>query len=202
MSTSGASNGLTGGVAGILSDPRQAANGGKEATGYDSPPDDKGRAGPDEEALCKKLWAKFDDARKFDENFRKQVAIDRRYAAGTSDLSWAVTTNLIGAFIDILVALLYARDPDVVKCPRLKSKFAEMVQPTHKSERAPQPTTGATPRTQKSGLPTSNVPPAPLRVCVNGYLTTAITLGLSDTMIKQIPGWNVVGTLRFELRFF
>ena len=113
MSTSGASNGLTGGVAGILSDPRQAANGGKEATGYDSPPDDKGRAGPDEEALCKKLWAKFDDARKFDENFRKQVAIDRRYAAGTSDLSWAVTTNLIGAFIDILVALLYARDPDV-----------------------------------------------------------------------------------------
>lgn len=68
---------------------------------------------PREEALVKKLWKEFDRARKFDENFRKQVAIDRRYAAGTSDLSWAVTTNLIGAFIDILVALLYARNPDV-----------------------------------------------------------------------------------------
>ena len=67
----------------------------------------------DEEALVKKLWREYERARKFDENFRKQVAIDRRYAAGTSDLAWAVTTNLIGAFIDILVALLYARDPDV-----------------------------------------------------------------------------------------
>lgn len=66
-----------------------------------------------EEKLVMKFWKQYDQARKFDENFRKQVAIDRRYAAGTSDLSWAVTTNLIGAFIDILVALLYARDPDV-----------------------------------------------------------------------------------------
>lgn len=66
-----------------------------------------------EEALVRKFWKQYDQARKFDENFRKQVAIDRRYAAGTSDLSWAVSTNIIGAFIDILVALLYARDPDV-----------------------------------------------------------------------------------------
>ena len=109
MSTSGASNGLTGGVAGIQSDPRQAANGGFEPTGFEQP----STTDKDEEALVKKRWGKYDDARKFDENFRKQVAIDRRYAAGTSDLSWAVTTNLIGAFIDILVALLYARDPDV-----------------------------------------------------------------------------------------
>jgi hypothetical protein len=109
VSTSGASNGLTGGVAGIQSDPRQAANGGMEPTGFDVP----SNTDKDEEALVKKRWSKYDDARKFDENFRKQVAIDRRYAAGTSDLSWAVTTNLIGAFIDILVALLYARDPDV-----------------------------------------------------------------------------------------
>jgi len=68
---------------------------------------------PKEEALVRKLWKTYERARKFDENFRKQIAIDRKYAAGTSDLSWAVTTNLIGAFIDILVALLYAKDPDV-----------------------------------------------------------------------------------------
>lgn len=68
---------------------------------------------PSEELLVEKLWKCYERARKFDDNYRKQVAIDRRYAAGTSDLSWAVTTNLIGAFIDILVALLYARNPDV-----------------------------------------------------------------------------------------
>lgn len=109
--TSGASNGpgTPGGMAGIQSDPRQAN--GKD--GVDQEPADDKDADEEEQALVTKLWKCYDDARKFDENFRKQVAIDRRYAAGTSDLSWAVTTNLIGAFIDILVALLYARNPDV-----------------------------------------------------------------------------------------
>src|SRR5579863_1313099 len=109
--TSGASSGpgVPGGAAGIQSDPRQAD--GKD--GVDQEKADYKDADEEEQALVTKLWKCYDDARKFDENFRKQVAIDRRYAAGTSDLSWAVTTNLIGAFIDILVALLYARNPDV-----------------------------------------------------------------------------------------
>jgi len=111
MATSGASNGLHGGTAGIQTDPRDAGEGkddGVDQTEAQSREDDE-----QEELLVQKLWKEYDDARKFDENFRKQIAIDRRYAAGTSDLSWAVTTNLIGAFIDILVALLYARNPDV-----------------------------------------------------------------------------------------
>jgi hypothetical protein len=66
-----------------------------------------------EKAVVKKLWKEYERARQFDENYRKQIAIDRRYAAGTSDNSWAVTTNVIGAFIDILTSLLYARNPDV-----------------------------------------------------------------------------------------
>ncbi|MFI5091082.1 MAG: hypothetical protein ACHP7P_13585 [Terriglobales bacterium] len=70
-------------------------------------------ADPKEEALVKKRWREYEIARKFDENYRKQIAIDRRYAAGTSDMSWAVTTNVIGSFIDVLTSLLYARDPDV-----------------------------------------------------------------------------------------
>lgn len=110
----GASNSPAGGVAGVQSDPRQSANGGFDA-GADpklQSPNERD-ADPGEEALVKRLWRDYEESRKFDENFRKQVAIDRRYAAGTSDLAWAVTTNLIGAFIDILVALLYARDPDV-----------------------------------------------------------------------------------------
>jgi hypothetical protein len=101
----------TGGLAGVIDDPRQS-DGMQSADTPDEEPESE--ISPEEEkALVSKRWKGYDKARKFDENFRKQVAIDRRYAAGTSDLSWAVTTNLIGAFIDILVALLYARDPDV-----------------------------------------------------------------------------------------
>jgi hypothetical protein len=113
MSTSGASNGpSTPGSGGYSqTDPRQGGEGKDE--GVDQEKADDKDADEDEQELVSKLWRSYDDARKFDENFRKQVAIDRRYAAGTSDLSWAVTTNLIGAFIDILVALLYARNPDV-----------------------------------------------------------------------------------------
>lgn len=125
MSTSGADNGLHGGNAGQITDPRQASDGGF-GHGVDptNPVKTKGgkkkKAAPaaenedlKEAALVKKRWDRYEKARKFDENFRKQIAIDRRYAAGTSDLAWAVTTNLIGAFIDILNAILYARDPEV-----------------------------------------------------------------------------------------
>lgn len=66
-----------------------------------------------EHKVVKKLWKQYDDARKFDKAARKQYAIDRRYAAGTADLSWAVSTNLLGSYIDVLVSYLYARDPDV-----------------------------------------------------------------------------------------
>lgn len=96
-------------MAGFMTDPRQAD--GKQSS--DAEPQDGEMTEAQEEKLVDKFWKEYDQARKFDENFRKQVAIDRRYAAGTSNLAWAVTTNLIGAFIDILVALLYARDPDV-----------------------------------------------------------------------------------------
>jgi hypothetical protein len=108
----GGSNRLHGGTAGVQTDPRQNSVGGMQPDGVDqNRPQDY--VDPKEEALVKRFFKDYDRARKFDENFRKQVAIDRRYAAGESDLSWAVTTNLIGAFIDILVAILYARNPDV-----------------------------------------------------------------------------------------
>lgn len=66
-----------------------------------------------EHGVVKKLWKQYDDARKFDKGARKQYAIDRRYAAGTADVTWAVSTNLLGSYIDVLVSYLYARDPDV-----------------------------------------------------------------------------------------
>jgi hypothetical protein len=72
------------------------------------------KAGDEKEEILVKKWFKtYDHARKFDEPFRRQIAIDRRYAQGKSDPTWAVTTNVIGALIDILTSLIYARDPDV-----------------------------------------------------------------------------------------
>src|ERR1700680_983573 len=126
--TRGAGNGpgTPGGGGNVLTDPRQAD--GKD--GVDQEKVDDKETDEQEEALVTKLWKCYNDARKFDENFRKQVAIDRRYAAGTSDLVWAVTTNLIGAFIDILVALLYARTPDVSvrKAPQVDESNTYQIQ--------------------------------------------------------------------------
>lgn len=66
-----------------------------------------------EEAEVRALWKEYENAREFDKEARAQYAVDRRYAAGTANPNWAVTANLIGAFIDILVSFLYARNPDV-----------------------------------------------------------------------------------------
>lgn len=66
-----------------------------------------------EENAVSKLWEEYDEARKFDKEARAQYALDRRYAAGTAHVDFVVDANLIGAFIDILVSFLYARNPDV-----------------------------------------------------------------------------------------
>lgn len=74
-----------------------------------------------EEHEVSALWKEYEQAREFDKVVRAQYAVDRRYAAGTANLDWAVSANLIGAFIDILVSFLYARNPDVSakKAPRV-----------------------------------------------------------------------------------
>ena len=79
------------------------------------------RAKEEEKNVVKALWQEYETAREFDKEARAQYAIDRRYAAGTANLDWVVKANLIGAFIDILVSFLYARNPDVSarKAPRV-----------------------------------------------------------------------------------
>jgi hypothetical protein len=76
-----------------------------------------------EQNVVKALFKEYEEAREFDKDARAQYAVDRRYAAGTANPDWAVTSNLIGAFIDILVSFLYARNPDVSvrKAPRVKN---------------------------------------------------------------------------------
>lgn len=64
------------------------------------------------EAAEVKRWAeRIERARKHDEEALKEYARCRRYARG--DSGFAVDDNIIGTFVDILVAFLYARDPDV-----------------------------------------------------------------------------------------
>lgn len=78
------------------------------AGGPDELPEDK-----QEQDAVSALWKEYETARKFDAEARAQYAIDRRYAAGTADMAWAVKTNLIGSYIDILTSFLYAKNPDV-----------------------------------------------------------------------------------------
>lgn len=70
-----------------------------------------------EEHEVKRWLEKYEQAREFDKEARKQYEIDRRWAAGTADPNWASDSNLIGMFIEILTAYLYARDPDVSSRP-------------------------------------------------------------------------------------
>jgi len=58
----------------------------------------------------KSLMEAVENARKFDESARKQYARDRRYARG--DSSFTVDSNVIGTFIEVLTAFLFARNPD------------------------------------------------------------------------------------------
>lgn len=60
---------------------------------------------------AKAILERINEARSFDKNARKEYAFCRRYARGDSQFEVAV--NLLGTYIDILVAFLYARDPDI-----------------------------------------------------------------------------------------
>src|SRR5690625_470159 len=62
------------------------------------------------EDKVKRLFEEIDNARDFDKAARKDYAFCRYYARG--DSHWEVATNLIGTYIDIMVAFLYARAPD------------------------------------------------------------------------------------------
>lgn len=79
----------------------------------DEAPSGKTPEDQDEEKQVKALTKQYATARKFDDNARKQYAIDRQYASGKILKLWASSANLIGSFIDILTSFLYARDPDV-----------------------------------------------------------------------------------------
>ena len=68
---------------------------------------------PTEETLVKRGAKEHAPGVAIDQTAHKQVATDRKYAAGKANPTWASDANLIGSFIDVLTAFLYARDPDM-----------------------------------------------------------------------------------------
>lgn len=63
-----------------------------------------------EQADVKRWMARFEEAREYDVDARRQYARDRRQARG--DSGFLVDANLIGTYIDIQESFLYARNPD------------------------------------------------------------------------------------------
>lgn len=72
---------------------------------------------PEDEKKAVADWRKrLEHARKHDERFRARWADDRRIARNEpkdSEPEWLVDTDLIGAIMEVLLAFLYAKDPDV-----------------------------------------------------------------------------------------
>jgi hypothetical protein len=67
----------------------------------------------EQECADVKKWLKrIEEARKFDEGKRKQIAIDRRYADGDAG-NFDVPVDLCGSYVDILKSILWARNPDL-----------------------------------------------------------------------------------------
>lgn len=92
------------GIRGAVEQGIRTANGETEATEA-------------EKDAVKKLFTEYSQARTFDKTARQRYTRDRRYAAGTANKTWASDANIIGAFIDILISFLYAKDPDVSARP-------------------------------------------------------------------------------------
>jgi hypothetical protein len=78
-----------------------------------------------------KQWGEYVVAQAFDRNARRQYERDRRYAAGTADITYAVDANLLGSYIDILVSYIYARNPKVSVRPaeQVEIKYEAPINP-------------------------------------------------------------------------
>lgn len=109
------------------------------AQGYVAPieEDPEKKATEAEIAEVKRYFDDYKISRDFDGPQRKQYAIDRRYAAGRGDAAWAVDANLLGSYIDILVAYIFARMPEpemrpteaaVRMNPRERQEFAQTLE--------------------------------------------------------------------------
>lgn len=79
--------------------------------------DDKSAPVPKEELDCAKKWLKkIADAEEFDKHAREQYARDRRFARSAKG-EFGVSVPVAASNIDVLIAFMYAKDPDVSVAP-------------------------------------------------------------------------------------
>lgn len=118
-----------------------------------------------EQETVKKLWSEYSTARAFDRFARQRYSRDRRYASGTANPNWASDANIIGAYIDILVAFLYAKNPDVSVRPAARvAPPPQKALPAAPLPGAPAPMMGgapAAPVDPMAALTPPGAPPAP-----------------------------------------
>ena len=67
------------------------------------------------------------EARDFDIDIFREMAVDRAYAAGVS--AHEVSINLIGSAIDVMKSFLYARNPDVAVVPARQTSLPSLMRP-------------------------------------------------------------------------
>lgn len=103
-----------------------------EAVSVNAPTQEQDTPAATLEREVKKQWDEYAVAQAFDFNARRQYERDRRYAAGTADISYAVDANLLGSYIDILVSYIYARNPKVSVRPaeQVEVKYEAPIDPT------------------------------------------------------------------------
>ena len=83
------------------------------------PPEGERPEGRDEEIpeaekkAVENLTNEWKTARAFDRSAMAQVGKDRRYVSGVAGKDWAVSANMLGSYVDILVAFIYARNQKV-----------------------------------------------------------------------------------------
>lgn len=71
--------------------------------------------------------ARIKEARDFDVDIFREMAVDRAYAAGVS--AHEVSVNLIGSAIDVMKPRLYAKNPDVSVSPARQTSLPTLIRP-------------------------------------------------------------------------
>lgn len=71
--------------------------------------------------------ARIKEAREFDVDIYREMAVDRSYAAGVS--AHEVSVNLIGSAIDVMKSFLYARNPEISVAPARRASLPPLIRP-------------------------------------------------------------------------
>ena len=148
------------------------------AASEDGKPSEEVEATKEERAQVLRWLAEIKEAREFDKDVWRSIAVARGYAAGLS--AHEVSVNLIGAAIDVMKSFLYARNPDVAVVPARQTSLPSIQRPVA-------PTPPVDPMQQIAALTTQVAPEG----------VPGATL-LTDPSVQQSLG-PIVGKYQMEL---